>query len=80
VLADSGQDGGRHVDFVFRTASGIVRHAVMQRDDRMMASGRFYKSLGTLWHPDLQSLSVTFDQPVTATTSISLCRSGKEPL
>lgn len=80
VLIDLGQDGGRRVDLVFRTTSGIARHATMQRDDRTLASGRFYKSLGTLWHPDLQSLSVTFDQPVTANTSLTLCRSGKEPL
>lgn len=80
VLADLGQEDGRQVDFAFNTASGIARHAVMHRDDRMLASGKFYKSLGTLWHPDLQTLSVTFDQPVTDTTSLTLCRSGKEPL
>lgn len=79
ILADLGAEGGRRAQFRFETASGILRSAVMDRSDRVQASGRFFKSLGTLWHPDLQTLSVTFDHPVSAATSLSLCRSGKEP-
>lgn len=79
ILADLGADGGRRADFRFDTASGITRTALIERGDRVQASGRFFKSLATLWHPDLQTLSVTFDQPVTPDTTISLCRSGKEP-
>jgi alginate biosynthesis protein AlgX len=79
ILADLGADGGRRADFRFVTASGITRTAMIQRSERMQGSGRFFKSLETLWHPDLKSLSVTFDHPVSADTSLSLCRSGKEP-
>lgn len=79
ILADLGVNGGRRADFRFVTASGITRTAMIQRGDRVLASGRFFKSLGTLWHPDLQTLSVTFDHPVSADTTLSLCRSGKEP-
>jgi alginate biosynthesis protein AlgX len=80
ILADLGTEGGRRADFRFVTASGITRTAMIQRSDRVNTSGRFFQSLGTLWHGDLQTLSVTFDQPVSADTTLSLCRSGKEPL
>lgn len=79
ILADLGTDGGRRVDFRLETASGITRTAMIDRSDRVQASGRFFKSLGALWHPDLQTLTVRFDHPVSADTTLSLCRSGKEP-
>lgn len=79
ILADLGSDGGRRADFQLQTTSGILRHAHIQRSDRMRASGRFFQSLGTLWHPDLNTLSVTFDQPVSADTQVSLCLFSKEP-
>ena len=79
ILADLGADGGRRAEFVFETASGITRRAVIERGDRIQASGRFFKSMGTLWHPDLKTLSVTFDTPVSAATTLSLCSSRKEP-
>lgn len=79
ILADLGVDGGRRVDFHLQTASGIERRASIQRSDRMRASGRFFQSLGSVWHSDLQSLSVTFDQPISADTTLSLCLFGKEP-
>lgn len=79
ILADLGENSGRRAEFAFETASGITRTAMIQRSDRVQASGRFFKSLATLWHPDLQSLSVTFDHPVSSGTTLSLCRSRKEP-
>jgi alginate biosynthesis protein AlgX len=80
ILADLGDEGGRRADFRLQTVSGIARSASIQRNDRMRASGRFFQSLGTLWHPDLKLLSVTFDQPVSADTKLSLCIFAKEPL
>lgn len=79
ILADLGADGGRRAEFRFVTASGITRVTSIERSDRVQSSGRFFKSLGTLWLPDLQTLSVTFDNPVSAKTTLSLCNSGKEP-
>lgn len=79
ILADLGADAGRRADFQLQTTSGIARTASIQRGDRIRASGRFFQSLGTLWHPDLTQLSVTFDQPVSADTKLSLCIFAKEP-
>ena len=80
IFADLGAEGGRRADFQLQTTSGIRRTASIQRSDRMRASGRFFQSLGTLWHPDLNAISVTFDQPVSADTKLSLCVFAKDPL
>lgn len=79
ILADLGVDGGRRADFRLDAASGITRTAIIQRSDRVHASGRFFQSLGTLWHPDFKTISVTFDQPISADTTLSLCHFAKEP-
>lgn len=73
LLADFGTDGPRRADFVFTGPTGIVRNAAMIRGDRLLASGRFFKPLHSLWQPDMQTVSVTFDQPVTALSSLTLC-------
>ena len=79
ILADLGADGGRRAEFRFVTASGITRTTSIERSGRVQSSGRFFKSLGTLWLPDLQTRSVTFDHPVSADTTLSLCNLAKEP-
>lgn len=73
IRADLGQDGPREASFVLTTASGVTRTSVMQRSDRMLASGQFFKSLGSIWHSDLTSLTVTFDRPVSDRSSLTLC-------
>lgn len=73
ILADLGADGPRRAEFRLTTASGITRSAIMQRSDRMLASGRFFKPLGSIWHPDLASLTVTFDTPVLPNSTLTLC-------
>ena len=78
ILADLGTDGPREVVFSLTTRSGITRTAVMQRSDRMLASGRFFKPLANVWHPDLSSLTVTFDTPVLETSTLTLCPSSKK--
>ena len=78
ILADLGTDGPREVEFRLTTQSGITRTAVMQRSDRMLASGRFFKPLASIWHPDIASLTVTFDNPVSATSSLTLCPSSRK--
>ncbi len=79
TLADLGTDVARRAAFHFLTKTGIPRTAVMERGARVQASGRFFQSLGTVWLPDLQTLSVTFDQPVSADTTLSLCHFAKDP-
>lgn len=77
VLADLGENGARQAVFTLNTVSGITRTATMQRSDRMLASGRFFKPLGSIWHDDLATLAVTFDRPVTDASSLSLCLISK---
>lgn len=78
-LADAGADGARAATFRIDTASGIERRAVVQRTDRMLASGRFFKSLATLWHPDFTTLTVTFDRPLGPEATLTLCPAQKVP-
>lgn len=78
ILADLGTDGPREALFTVSTRSGITRTAFIQRTDRMLASGRFFKPLGSIWHPDLTTLTVTFDRPVTDTSSLTLCSSSRK--
>lgn len=78
ILADLGTGGPRRAVFRLETASGVTRLALMQRTDRMEASGRFYKPLGSIWHPDLTSLTVTFDRPVSGRSTLSLCLSSRK--
>jgi alginate biosynthesis protein AlgX len=78
ILADLGTDGPREALFTLTTASGVTRNARIQRSDRMLASGRFFKPLGSIWHPDLTTLAVTFDRPVSDTSTLTLCLSSKK--
>lgn len=73
ILADLGTAGPRQAEFRLTTASGIIRTAQVQRSDRMQASGRFFKPLGSIWHPDLTTLTVTFDRPVSDISTLTLC-------
>lgn len=78
ILADLGTAGPREALFKVTTASGITRSAQIQRTDRMQASGRFFKPLGSIWHPDLTSLTVTFDRPVSDISTLTLCPSSRK--
>lgn len=78
ILADLGSSGPRSALFELQTASGVTRSALMQRTDRMEASGRFFKPLGSIWHPDLKAVSVTFDRPVTDASTLTLCLSSRK--
>lgn len=74
-LADLGAEGPRSAAFTLSMASGITRSALMRRSDRMLASGRFFKPLGSIWHPDPVTLTVTFDRPVSDASTLTLCLS-----
>lgn len=78
ILADLGTEGPREVLFSFTTAAGVVRSAVMERTDRMLASGRFFKPLGSIYHPDIVSLTATFDRAVSDASTLTLCHSAKK--
>lgn len=78
ILADNGTDGPREVLFTLTTVSGITRTAVMQRSDRMLASGRFFKPVSSIWHADPRDLTVTFDRPVSAESTLTLCLSSRK--
>lgn len=73
ILADLGTDGPREALFTFTTTAGVTRSAEMQRSDRMLASGRFFKPLASLFHPDFDTLTVTFDRDVSDASTITLC-------
>jgi len=73
IRADLGADGSRKVSFDFQTATGIARHAQIERGDRMLAAGRYFKPLGSIWHPDFTKVTVTFDRQVNDTSSLTLC-------
>lgn len=74
IRADLGSDGPRQAAFDMVTGAGVTRHAVIERSDRMLASGLFFKPLGSIWHPDITKFTVTFDRPVTESASLMLCR------
>lgn len=77
-LADLGTTGPREALFVVTTASGITRTSQISRSDRMQASGRFFKPLGSIWHRDLTALTVTFDRPVSNLSTLTLCSSFRK--
>ena len=76
ILADLGTDGPREALFALTTQSGVTRSALMQRNDRMLASGRFFKPLANVYHPDLATITVTFDQSLTDASTLTLCPSA----
>ncbi len=78
IRADLGTDGPRTAAFSLTTATGIIRNATMIRSDRMLASGQFYKPLGSIWHPDLTAVTVTFDRPVSDLSTLSLCQMSRK--
>lgn len=78
ILADLGTNGPREALFSLTTATKVMRNAVMRRSDRILASGRFFKPLGSIWHPDLTSMTVTFDRPVGKTSTLTLCPSPRK--
>ncbi len=78
ILADLGTEGPREVLFSLKTAGGVVRSAVMKRTDRMLASGRFFKPMGSIYHPDIVSLTATFDRAVSDASTLTLCPSSRK--
>lgn len=78
IKVDLGVDGPREALFTLTTGSGLTRTVVMRRSGRMLASGRFFKPLGSIWHPDLTALTVTFDRPVSDTSTLTLCLSSRK--
>ncbi len=80
ILADFGTDGPREALFTLTTATGIVRSALIQRSDRMLASGRFFKPLASIFHPDFRTLTVTFDRPVSDLSTLTLCSANKDAI
>ncbi len=80
ILADFGTDGPREALFTLTTATGIVRSALIQRSDRMLASGRFFKPLASIFHPDFRTLTVTFDRSVSDLSTLTLCSANKDSI
>ncbi len=78
IFANLGQDGARRAEFSFVQSSGVRRRAVMQRGDRLRATGRFYQPLLSLWSDDIAEVQVTFDRPVSDVASLSICRTTKD--
>lgn len=70
---DYGGDGPRKITFALDAANGVTRTGILERGDRLRATGRFYLSLGAFWTPGLHAVTVTFDRPVTDATTLSLC-------
>lgn len=78
ILADLGTSGPREALFTLTTVSGVTRTALIQRTDRMLASGRFFKPMASFWHSDLKTLTVSFDRPVDDASSLTLCVSSRK--
>ena len=73
LMVDFGAEGARRAEFVLTTASGIKRHALIERGDRLRATGRFWLSMGPFAMSDLASVEVTFDREVTSQPSLNVC-------
>lgn len=78
ILANMGTSGPREAVFTLTTVSGVARTAVMQRTDRMLASGRFFKPMASFWHSDLKTLTVSFDRPVNDASTLTVCLSTRK--
>lgn len=72
-LFDLGAEGARVATVSFKTASGLNRSIRIERGDRLRATGRFFLRLEPFWLPDLTQVSVSFDRPLTDTSSLTLC-------
>jgi alginate biosynthesis protein AlgX len=73
LAIDYGSEGPRKITFALDAANGVSRTGILERGDRLRATGRFYLSLGPFWTPGLQAITVTFDRPVTDATTLSFC-------
>ena len=78
ILADLGTSGPRKALFTLTTVSGVTRTASIQRTDRMLASGRFFKPMASFWHSDLKTLTVSFDRPVDDASTLTVCLSSRK--
>ncbi|NJM82810.1 MAG: alginate biosynthesis protein [Tabrizicola sp.] len=77
LLFDFGGEGPREIVARFTSASGIDRTVRIDRGDRLRATGRFFLRVTPYWLPDLTSVSVEFDRPLTDGSAIKLCPTRK---
>jgi alginate biosynthesis protein AlgX len=73
-LADIGGDRGRKANFVFTYIDGQNRQRLIERGDRLRATGRYYLPLEDLAGEDFHKMSITFDADVDENTSVELCK------
>jgi alginate biosynthesis protein AlgX len=73
LAIDYGSEGSRKISFSLDAANGVTRTGILERGDRLRATGRFYLNLGPFWTPGLHAITVTFDRPVTDDTTLSFC-------
>jgi len=76
LLIDAGQDGPRKITARFTGSDGLVRDRVIERGDRVRATGRFYLSLEGLPAQTLDKATITFDAPITSESSVSVCKTN----
>jgi alginate biosynthesis protein AlgX len=76
LLIDAGQDGPRKITARFTGSDGLVRDRAIERGDRVRATGRFYLSLEGLQPQMLDKATITFDAPITAGSSVSVCKTN----
>jgi alginate biosynthesis protein AlgX len=76
-LFDQGSDGARVAAVTLETGAGIRRTVRIERSDRQRATGRFFLGLEPYWHPDLVKVAVSFDRPLTDTSTLTLCPTRK---
>ena len=74
ILADIGGDVSRKATFTLTGADGTVRTRSIERGDRLRSTGRYFFSLGGFPDGSFDKVEVTFDAPVSETTTLSICK------
>ena len=74
ILADIGSDVSRKATFTLTGADGTVRTRSIERGDRLRSTGRYFFSLGGFPDGSFDKVEVTFDAPVSETTTLFICK------
>ena len=77
IFADFGAEGPRFADVTLQTASGLTRHARIERSARLRATGNFYLGMAAYAMPGFTTVTVRFDRPVSDATALTYCPKTK---
>ena len=78
LFAGFGAEGPRAVDFTLETATGVKRHAKIERSARLRAIGYFFLGMSVFALPGFTTVTVRFARPVSNAAALTFCPNTKE--